>query len=58
MYRYNVYLDTGRRIYVSDKYNGCILRKIIAWKLTKIMEVEEVLKCLEEAKRREKQIIR
>lgn len=29
-------------------------RKIIAWKLTKTTEVEEVLKCLEEAKDRRK----
>ena len=30
VYRYNLYLDTGRRICVSDKYNGFILKKIIA----------------------------
>ena len=35
---------------IMDLYS----RKIIAWKLTKTMEVEEVLKCLEEAKRRRK----
>jgi hypothetical protein len=27
VYRYNLYLDTGRRICVSDKYNGFILKK-------------------------------
>ncbi len=35
---------------IMDLYS----RKIIAWKLTKTMEVEEVLKCLEEAKDRRK----
>ena len=35
---------------IMDLYS----RKIIAWKLTKTMEVEEVLKCLVEAKRRRK----
>ena len=35
---------------IMDLYS----RKIIAWKLTKTMKVEEVLKCLEEAKRRRK----
>ena len=27
VYRYNLYLDTGRRICVSDKYTGFILKK-------------------------------
>ena len=35
---------------IMDLYS----RKIIAWKLTKTMEVEEVLKCLKEAKDRRK----
>ena len=35
---------------IMDLYS----RKIINWKLTKTMEVEEVLKCLEEAKDRRK----
>ena len=52
MYRYNLYIYTEDEGFVylnsiMDLYS----RKIIAWTLSRTLEVDEVLKCLETAKR-------
>ena len=49
VYRYNVYIFTLEGFVKS---NGFVSRKIIAWTLSKTLEVEEVLKCIEMARKR------
>ncbi len=53
VYRYNVYFTLEGFVYltsVMDLYS----RKIIAWTLSRTMEVEEVLKCIEMARKQRK----
>lgn len=51
--RYYLYLD-DRRLRISDNHHGSISRKIIAWTLSKTLEVSCVIDTINKAKARRK----